>query len=29
MKALGLLREETAQAVVSSPSEAVSAEPAQ
>jgi phage internal scaffolding protein len=29
MKALGLLRQETAQAVVSSPSEAVSAEPAQ
>jgi phage internal scaffolding protein len=29
MKALGLLREETAQAVVSSPSEAVPAEPAQ
>jgi len=29
MKALGLLREETVQAVVKSPSEAVSAEPAQ
>lgn len=29
MKALGLLREETAQAVVSSPSEPVSGEPAQ
>jgi phage internal scaffolding protein len=29
MKALGLLRQETAQAVVSSPSEAVKAEPAQ